>query len=197
MGNLFPESCCLYNILRTQYDGDYDCKKITDPSYDFQSDIESNGKIFITNLYKYIGQHFEKKDHNYITIKAYQRILKKFIYCHNVAVTVMNATEQYIRERDNDEIFEQTEEITNINLHSVAILGYDYDEISERYFWYIRDTNTLRIRKVAFSREDNKDFWIGIDILLNESDVIFSIDCDIENLENMLRSGLFKRAESL
>ncbi len=196
-GRLFPEDCCLKNILGSEDEGSYGCKTVYDSDFDFKSANDSDGKIFITNLYKYNLQHFGKEEHNYRTIKAYQRVLKKFIYCNNLAVTVMNATDQYLRERYEDKIFEQTEEITKIGLHAVVILGYDYDEISERQFWYIRDTNTYHISKVAFSREDNKDFWIGIDILLHESHAIFSIDCDVENLDYMLKLGLFKRAESL
>ncbi len=136
-------------------------------------------------------------------IKNIQSLLKAFIICHKVAHTSMIVTDQYTKERKQENIFEQKEEfdfeesVENKRYHSVVILGWGYDEVSERYFWYIRDTNMDFFKKIAFSRYDNKNYWIGIDIQWSDLKLdIFSLESSIndEDYELLLKNGIFQKA---
>ena len=77
---------------------------------------------------------------------------------------------------ENEEVFEQKIPAGFDLNHAIVILGWT--TIKEKEYWYIRDSNKFgKVKRVAFSRFDNKDFWIGPDLIWVNSE-IFTVNIE-------------------
>jgi hypothetical protein len=168
LGKTEPD-CCLINQKYDEILKYYNC------IFSLQT-IENLIKLRIKDVIKFKSTIKDKIDYTDKDIKTQQRLLKNFIKCNGPVLANIIATKEYLNSLKNEEVFEQKIPVDFDLDHSIIILGWT--TIKEKEYWYIRDSNKFgKVKPVAFSRFDNKDCWIGPDLVWVNSE-IFTVNVE-------------------
>ena len=189
--------CCLSSLRKNE--DSYYCK-----DFNIKDRLLNLAKIKVVkiNIFKTIYKY--KSEYNEEEIIQIQNLLKYFIYCNKVAIVQIFSTYQYklykqFFKYDENKIFEQNENYDYTDSrHDIVIFGWGKEDVPPyREFWYVRDTNSIYYKKIAFSRYDNKDYWIGIDVQFKIEDnkdfnEIFSLDSEIDSnsLNELIKNNI-------
>ncbi len=198
--------------------------------------LRQNIKFEISHLSQFKYSLKYKKDYTSRDIYAIQRSIKAYILCYGPTMCTILATKEYQnffykKPKENEEnektsrkrkiipIFQQTEKVLDKEdyirssegslAHAINILGWGNDDGQE--YWWIRDSNSGNFSgdyyKIAFSRFDNKDQWIGPDIYWKEDSTLGTIPRmnymtlltveNLNNLDDLLENKIFEKCEEM
>ncbi len=144
-----------------------------------------------------------KKSYTKDAIKNNQNLMKTLIFSlKKPIIASIFATEEYQNFfiNENNEYFSPQKKLEYQDFfgHAVVILGWTLKDGLE--YWIIRDTNFPdRFLNVSFSKYNNKDYWIGLDIKWDEyknTNMSYFVKGDYGKniLNDYLNEGIFRKA---